>query len=141
MPTYDYGCLMAPIPEPMASRLRGYGMAIPEERLYLDEETHGREGEPHVTVLYGIEGDYQGRLSNFAESGLIGAVLGNLSVFDNEDSIVLKVEVQSDGLSNLNALAKSVFEHTSGYRDYNPHITIAYLKHDSFDPEYEYPHL
>jgi len=137
MPDYDYGCLMAPIQDLVASRLRGFSAALPDSRLYLDGSTHGREGEPHVTVLYGIEGEQSEALAEFEHVGPVNATLGAISTFVNDESIVLKVEVESEGLVLLNMLAKRLLRHKEGdFPDYAPHVTLAYLRHDRSDPEY-----
>lgn len=127
----DYGCLMAPVPEPLASRLRGFSSALPDKSLYIDEDKlHGRDGEPHVTVLYGIKGKSFRFLSKLAGRGVIRAKLGSISVFDNENYIVLKVDVISDGLCKLNKFVKTLVNYDSKYPVYIPHITLAYLQHN-----------
>jgi hypothetical protein len=48
-------------------------------------------------------------------------------LFENEKYDVLKFEVVGDNLHETNADLKK-FPHTTSFPDYNPHLTIAYLK-------------
>ena len=49
---YSYGCVMAVLPEPLAEKVRGFAALIPDEDLYDDGSgEHGREDQPHVTVI------------------------------------------------------------------------------------------
>ena len=50
-----------------------------------------------------------------------------VSTFDNEDYEVLKFDVDSDLLRKMNKAFRGL-PHTNDYDDYNPHMTVAYLR-------------
>ena len=53
--------------------------------------------------------------------------LENISIFENKDFDVVKVDVISDGLNSLNK-KMTKYPHTTDYPHYHPHMTIAYVK-------------
>lgn len=90
---------------------------------------NGRETDPHLTLLYGLHSsDHQPIRDLFANAeGKIGFQLGKVSVFKNPEYDVLKLEVHSPDAHRANALLKTL-PHTSTYPNYNPHLTLAYVK-------------
>ena len=64
------------------------------------------------------------------------ATLGRVTAFHNEKNIVLKLGVSSNCLKRLNRFISNNFEVTDSYRDYHPHVTVAYLRHNKLDPYY-----
>jgi 2'-5' RNA ligase len=125
---YDYGAVMAATwPEGWEDILS----SIDRHDLYCgDDGTYGLETEPHVTVLYGlhkeVHEDLVCRMCQAFE-GPVQAEVTGLSTFDNDDYDVLKLDVESDALRKLNKGFKGL-PYTTEYEDYNPHMTIAYLK-------------
>lgn len=88
------------------------------------------EDEPHVTVRYGLDPTVDhGRVA--ALLGGTGAVqlrFGPLSFFSGGDKgDVLKWEVESQQLRELNRRL-GLLPHQDTHREYNPHMTVAYLK-------------
>jgi hypothetical protein len=91
------------------------------------------EYEPHITVRYGLH-DLPGMKDRVADMvgdhGSIRVTFGPLSVFriekDGEPQDVLKVEIQSADLHELNRRL-GILPNTQTY-DYNPHMTIAYMR-------------
>lgn len=83
----------------------------------------------HITVLFGIEDNSEiGNIRKIAKSHKpIIVEFGNLSLFEN-DNDVLKIEVKSKGLIKLHKEIRAKIPNTWSHDDYNPHITIAYLK-------------
>jgi 2'-5' RNA ligase len=65
-------------------------------------------------------------LSNEAQGGEVK--LTNVSIFDNDDYDVLKIEVESDALNKLNQAISDNLDCTDTHPTYNPHVTVAYLK-------------
>lgn len=92
---------------------------------------HGREDRIHVTVLYGIHdtnvADTKKILSKVSPFTLR---LGKVSLFTTSSSEfdVVKIEVSSAGLRQLNLLLRDNLKHTLTYKDFIPHVTIAYVK-------------
>ena len=137
---YSYSCLMAFLPDEISAKIRAFSLALPDADIFepFDEE-HGRvkPREAHTTVKYGIHTDDPNEMiALLAEQDMVRLILKGVTAFDNEDSIVLKVDVESEDLSRLNALVSSGTECTDSYPGYNPHVTIAYLNHHDDEPEY-----
>ena len=128
---YDYGCVMTGLELDKESWNTIQGM-IDEEDVYFgkeDDKGYGREMEPHVTILYGIHEDVpledvENKINSIKS---VDILLDAISSFTNEEFDVLKFDIKSNDLSNLNADFKKL-PHTSKYPDYHPHATIAYLK-------------
>ena len=95
------------------------------------DQTFGREFAPHTTILYGLHHDYidMGKLRKIAlPLKSLVVILKDISFFKNPLYDVLKFNIQSSELSDMNRQYKSTFANTSTYPNYNPHITIAYLQ-------------
>jgi hypothetical protein len=105
-------------------------MKIFHERIEADDLTgDGLETEPYVTILYGLHSDdiNDEDVIRSCTTGVSSILLHNISCFENEDYDVLKFDVRSSFLHDMNKeLVK--FPHTNDYPDYSPHCTIAYLK-------------
>jgi 2'-5' RNA ligase len=125
---YEYGCVMVYLDMPNWESITSY---IDEEDLYKPEnKRYGLETEPHLTVLYGLHSDVndQDVLNVFKDvksSDIQLDILG-IDIFENKQFDVVKMNVKSETLNNLNAELRKL-PHTSDYPDYKPHITIAYL--------------
>jgi len=122
----DYSCITAPLPWDIAEKIRQWGMEnIPDSDLIND----GREPEVHVTVLYGLHGHdpYEIRpiINGFKPIKLI---LGEVSIFENEDQDVVKISVESPDLVRLNKIISDNFEFTKTHDKFSPHCTLAYVK-------------
>ena len=125
---YEYGCLMVYVNFPKWSETL---QSIDKRLLYeASNERYGLETDPHITILYGIHSDVEVQkvidlFSNVKKSDFDITVNG-IDCFFNKDYDVLKMDVRSNKLNELNELCKTL-PHTSTYPDYKPHITIAYL--------------
>ncbi|HUW43145.1 MAG TPA: 2'-5' RNA ligase family protein, partial [Thermoplasmata archaeon] len=86
----------------------------------------GIEKDPHVTVLFGLHTDDHLDVMPFIRGTTIK--LKDLSIFETDDGDVLKVDVESEGLTDMNRKLREELEYTNKYDDYKPHVTIAYLK-------------
>ena len=129
---HSYGCVMAMLDGDVKERLIHYAMAIPEEDLFTDGSgEHGAETEPHITVKYGVHTDDPDEVAKaLAGQATAGATLRGLSVFENEDFNVLKVDIDSKCLARLNKAIYDGLETTDTHPVYHPHATVAYLKKD-----------
>lgn len=125
---YSYGCLMVSSKDD--NWVNFIKNLVDENDLYTEEEGHGFETEPHVTVLYGFhDGIDFDKLKNLVcPLSEIQITSDEISLFENEKFDVLKYDIKSDKLFELNKIMSDNFEYTTDYPDYHPHMTIAYLK-------------
>lgn len=128
--SHPYHTLMVRLPDDV-SRL-----IIKECELDIsDEELHekGREDEPHVTIKYGIDpGVSRARVRRVVDSwedSTIQMRIGEISVFELDDYDVVKLDVNSPDLHDLNELVTDELPCPGDtHSEYHPHITLAYVK-------------
>lgn len=113
-----------------ADEIRTFGATIPTEELAED----GVETDIHVTVKYGIHTDDVSEIEDALHSwsGKEAMYLvGKTSLFpatEDHPYDVLKMNVISGNLHELNRLISDSVECTDTYPVYKPHVTVAYLK-------------
>ena len=103
---------------------------IDNKELYIKDDEYGIEKETHVTLVACLENDvdveelkkYLNKLEEYK------IVLTDISKFENEDYDVLKCSAKSMKLNETNKKIRDKFTTHSTYKEYNPHVTIAYLK-------------
>jgi len=127
----EYGCLMLDF---QIKNWKGITDIIKKEDIY-DVSGYGIEDKPHTTVLFGFmyEKTNPKEVEKATKEILNGkkkikAKLNELSLFKNKDFDVLKFDVESDDLHDLNKALRKKFEYKNDHPDYHPHMTIAYLK-------------
>lgn len=125
---YDYGAVLA------SARPKGWNdvlSSIDKHDLYTsDDGTFGLETNPHVTVLYGFHDEvHEDLVCRMCQSVAdpIEVEIEGISMFENEDYDVLKFDVESKRLRNLNKAFRGL-PHTNKHGEYSPHMTVAYLK-------------
>lgn len=126
----DYGFLMIGYEKP--SFIQELQNKIPIEELYTEEDNDnfGIENETHVTLVPCLDKhlccdelkQYLKPLSKYL------IILANISKFENDKYDVLKCDVGSEPLMATNSEICSKFPTFSEFKDYHPHMTIAYLK-------------
>lgn len=125
------GCLMAMIPALDADLPNWSAENVPEDTLTYEKI----ETEPHCTVLYGFNLDFDSdRLAAvIAGTGPLKLTLGKLSCFECPDYDVLKFSVDCPELKALNQKLHAEFSRdiTKPKYSYNPHVTLAYVKKGS----------
>ena len=127
---FSYGCVMVKIPEPLAEEARCYGASIPSAYLVKGNEDapSGLSNDVHITVKYGLlEDDPEKVAGVIAGTEPILVRLGRASIFHNENEAVLKLGVESPGLKALHHKLAGSLRNVNTYRDYRPHVTIAYM--------------
>lgn len=127
---HEYGCLMVFLDVDKKSWKELQDM-IDDEDLYTEEgdSSYGREDEPHVTILYGLHADIKDKdieedINEIKEPKI---AFKSISSFDNPKYDVLKFDVESKDLHQLNKVFKE-YPFTSNFPDYHPHATTCYLK-------------
>lgn len=131
--TYDKSSTQITLPEHEAAPIRDFAAQIPDSDIYTEkgDNTYGREKEPHITALYGINNDDVEPVTKaLAKIGPISVSLGDVSAFENKDKPfdVLKLDVDSPALHEVNAAIKAATDNSSDFPDYKPHLTLAYVK-------------
>lgn len=123
--TYERGCLMAYFKE--CKEHDEITNQITKEELH----DNGIEDEPHVTILYGFEPgvdkDELGDIINIDELKQFSILFTGLHSFENPEFDVLIYRGESSVLYDLNNMCRAL-PHQNKFKDYVPHMTIAYLK-------------
>lgn len=100
-----------------------------DEDLYKEGDDSGIEKEAHVTLVPCLDNNVN--LEDLKQHLLplekYKVLLNNISTFENELYDVLKCDVQSDFLHQTNSLITSKYPTYSEFKEYHPHLTIAYL--------------
>lgn len=129
--TPKYGCLMLKIPMHDAAKISKWS----DDNIDIEDlDDQGIEREIHVTVLYGFKdgvtaSDIQSVIKNEYKKNVIDLELKDISRFDSKEYDVLKMDVESKDLVDLNSLLKKHYGDKihSTYPDYHPHLTLAYV--------------
>lgn len=111
---------------------------IDNEDLYYSEDSDvigGIENDSHVTVAPCMDNDtdiskLKKLLSPLKE---YEAFATNISKFTADKYDVLKCDIASIPLFNTNARIKEKYTFHTEFKDYNPHMTIAYVKKGTCD--------
>jgi 2'-5' RNA ligase len=127
--SYDYSWVALILPKDISEKIIKFGEKIPDRELYTEEDSHGREDEPHITIKYGILTKDARKVKKLLEDEKGGKIkLNIISSFENEKYDVLKISIISPALRRLNKKISDNLECHDSFPDYNPHSTIAYLK-------------
>jgi hypothetical protein len=123
---YDFSSVQFDFPPDIAQEIMNWGLKnIPNNILATD----GRETQIHVTCLYGLHiTDFTKVRNLFVPEVPFEITLGDISIFENEDADVVKIEIQSPDLHRLNKLIQTTFDVTLTHKEYIPHATICYVK-------------
>lgn len=132
--TRAYSSVQFNLPNEISEKIITWGDEhIPDDDIFLDIENHhyGREDEIHVTVLFGIHTGQPQQIENiFKQVKPFTFELGRTNVFRNSgvfDVVMINV-VNSPCLHDLNSLLESKLSFTNKFKEYHPHVTIAYVK-------------
>lgn len=131
---FSYSSTQINLPEDIAKKIIEWGNTnIPEEEIFSGDDGDydlGREKRPHVTVKYGLHTIDPKEVEQIVKgNGKVSIALGAISIFEPEEKEydVVKIEVESDDLRNLNAKV-STLKNSDTHPEYKPHVTIAYVK-------------
>ena len=127
--SYSHGCLMAPVPEIIYEEIKEISRSIPIEDLALEQNNtiHGIESRPHITIMYGTDGDNSYELiKNIFKKPLRIKLTNIIEYFDN-DASVAHIKIDSPDLIELNKKLTEIFPFKNPkYSVYKPHMTLAY---------------
>jgi 2'-5' RNA ligase len=118
---------------PANEKLIEFINSIPNEIIYEPEHKWYGKTKPdqlHITVLYGVHINEADKTKKILERipPVLNATLGEVSLFECEKYDVLKIDVKSSSLDKINEFLRRNVEYTNDYDDYNPHVTLCYLK-------------
>jgi len=127
----EFGCLMLDLNIKGWDKITG----IIEQKDIYDAIGYGLEDKPHITALFGfipnkvspeeVEETTKKLLQNKEK---LKVKLNNISLFENKDYDVLKFDVDSPDLNELNSVLRENFPYKNDHPEYHPHMTIAYVK-------------
>lgn len=125
----EYGCLMLYLNIDVWNKITSI---IKKEDLFEKNDEYGIETEPHLTILYGFHDSVTAEKTfdlykETVELKPIEVKTDGISIFENEEFDVVKLDVESKLLTKLNGVMKEL-PNTSTYPEYHAHITIAYVK-------------
>jgi len=110
---------------------------IKKEELYTEEgnDDYGLEKEAHVTLVPCLDNDVDlNELKTYLDDiSAYDIILTDISKFECDDFDVLKCAAKSKKLVSTNKKIVKDFETHSEYKDYTPHLTIAYMKRGMAD--------
>lgn len=124
---FEYGCIMINIE--LNKEFEIAQDLIDDEDL---TEEDGKETNPHLTLLYGIESNVDEFeifkwIQDFKPN--FDLIANQISLFENENFDVVKYEIiLNKELKILRAFTINEFPNKQTFPNYNPHITIAYTK-------------
>lgn len=131
----DYACIM--LDYEMPEFIREIQKEIPEDDIYFGEtekdkenSIYGLEKESHITIVFGLDNDVKfNEISKYLfPLNEYKTLLVNISTFENEIFDVLKVSAKCPKAAESNKLIMENFDVTTSFKDFKPHMTIAYLK-------------
>lgn len=123
----EYGAVMLMVDVPNWKKIMS---KIDPEDIYEVDGEFGFEKEPHVTILYGFgddvtEQDVKEKLKTNNSS--VDISLDGIGTFQNDEFDVVKIDIESPQLRQWNENLKEL-PYTETFPDFNPHMTIAYVK-------------
>lgn len=135
---YDYATTDIAVPTDAATFLLEWNeLNIPEDVLFKDEDGgKGREDEPHITVKYGLlASDVPPELREIVKATPPFPVfMGKVSLFTTNPKFdVVKLDVESPWLRELNEKISNAIPHEDSYPTYHPHLTLAYVEKGTCD--------
>lgn len=136
----EYACIM--LDYDMPDFIKQIQNIISDEDIYFGEtekdkknNVYGVEDECHITIVYGLDNNvkfseikpYLFPLKEYQ------TILTNISIFENEKFDVLKVTAKCPKAEESNKLIMKNFDVHTTFKDFNPHMTIAYMKKGKAD--------
>ena len=127
--SYDYGVFMLYINELDIFNTLRNSIKIEDVIKY---EYHN-----HITILYGVDDKVLNNIYNDIYTFVrmisdkyenIKFMFDKISLFENDDFDVIKIDINSEDLIVVNKLIKDNFNYKNNHPIYHPHFTLAYVK-------------
>lgn len=111
---------------------------LKSEELYTENDIrfkYGIEYDSHITIAPCLDNDINiEKIKKYLlPIDKYQAYITNISSFDNENYDVLKCDIASMPIIKTNEKIRNHFTLNTEYKDYHPHMTIAYLKKGIID--------
>jgi 2'-5' RNA ligase len=126
---YEFSSVQFNLPKGLAEKVKNWGKKNISSSDLFSGKKYGRENEIHVTVKYGLHTTDDRKIRKIIEDfGSFDIRLGKISRFvpTGKDYDVVKIEIDSDKLSELNRLLGSL-PNSDEHPVYNAHCTVAYI--------------
>ena len=135
-PKYDYGTVQtSDVSEIVTDAIKDIQGRIDKDKLYDGEDEpgwveNGIQKLFHITVLFGVNDNVKDEVKKvFDKYKPVHIETTGVEYFDtNPDFDVAIVKCKSEELTKIHDELKDTLENEETYPNYNPHITIAYLK-------------
>lgn len=130
---YSFSSVHINVAPPLSTDIVKWGRKnVSDDEIFVSQTdpSFGREDEIHITILYGLHSDKPDQVKELVkEAGPINVRLGKVMVFSNPQKFdVVVIKVISKDLERLNKKLAENVTYTNRYGEYNPHLTIAYVK-------------
>ena len=126
---HDHSTVQINVSKEVAEKVLALGLSIPDDQLYEDDVTQGRELESHITVKYGLITEDADDVIKVISKETIKVKLGKVSLFESDDKEydVVKIDVESDQLHKMHKELSNLPNEDEN-NEYIPHMTVAYVK-------------
>lgn len=127
---YGFSSVHVEPPQQLADEIVAWGRQyVLDDEIFVHKLEFGREDEIHATALYGLHTNNSRSVETLLQNQkIVEVTLGKLKVFPSLKFDVLVIDVISHDLKVLNQLLRNL-DHTNHHSSYQPHMTIAYMKH------------
>ena len=127
---FPYGCIMAYIGGDDKDKILSFNKKLIDDDIIYNnkQKEFGREIEPHVTIKFGLTKAYtRDEIGNMLDNIIPFKIkLKKISVFENDDFDVVKLDADGEELRQLNKKF-SKLPNEDEHPEYHPHCTLAYV--------------
>lgn len=128
-----YGCIMLYAKVPRWEEDHTDGIDPNDVYTVEGDDSYGLEDAPHMTLLYGVHEDeidpeliYDIMQNELKE---ISVNVKQVSIFENAEYDVVKYEIPlTKEIKNTREKLESMIPNTQTFKEFNPHVTISYVK-------------
>lgn len=126
---YDYGCVMVDVSVKNWEEITSF---IDNQDLYTveNDNTYGLQDRPHLTLLYGLHKEVTSEMVEDVLKDVkpFDIEIDGVDIFENEDYDVVKFNIKKTDILQSIFDELSKLPNSNSFKDYRPHITIAYVK-------------
>jgi 2'-5' RNA ligase len=127
---YDYSHVAVNFPNSFSQKVITWGKDnIPNEDIFSEDESKGRENDIHITVKYGLHTSSPDEVIELMkDEKSIKIKIGKVDLFEGDENDVVIIKIESEDLKRLNGKISDNCDCTDTHPIYSPHCTIAYVK-------------